>query len=325
VDIGIKAEAMIPLREMQSLSTEDRAALRIGDVILVFVVQAEEKEGQAILSIDRARQEKSWRRLHHAHEHDEIIQARVVNYNKGGLLVDLDGIRGFVPSSQVSSITSGPDNQKQSDMSRLVGQDLTMKVIELNRSRNRLILSERRASQALREDKKQELLTALAAGDLCTCHFGVFVDIGGIDGLVHLSELAWGRDKHPEEIVRVGETVRVYVLSIDNDRKRISLSIKRTQHEPWATVGERYHPGQVVQGTITQLAAFGAFARIEEGIEGLIHISEFGSETIQHPRDVVAEGDTVQVRIIRIDATRKRMGLSLRLPAAATDQDDTDA
>ncbi len=331
VDIGIKAEAMIPLREMQSLSTEDRAALRIGEVILVFVVQAEEKEGQAILSIDRARQEKSWRRLHHAYEHNEIIQARVVNYNKGGLLVDLDGIRGFVPSSQVSSITSGPDNQKQSDMSRLVGQDLTMKVIELNRSRNRLILSERRASQALREDKKQELLTALAAGDLCTgvvssiCHFGVFVDIGGIDGLVHLSELSWGRVKHPEEIVRVGETVRVYVLSIDSDRKRISLSLKRTQHEPWATVGERYHPGQVIQGTITQLAAFGAFARIEEGIEGLIHISEFGSETIQHPRDVVAEGDTVQVRIIRIDATRKRMGLSLRLPAAATDQDDTDA
>jgi small subunit ribosomal protein S1 len=318
VDIGAKAEGVVPIREMQSLAPEDRALLKPGDPLLVFVVQAEEKEGRAILSIDKARQERSWRRLQQVHDAAEVIDAKVVNYNKGGLLVNLDGVRGFVPSSQVSGISRGPETQKQSEMARMVGSSLTLKIIEINRNRNRLILSERQAVQEVREGKKGELLSALKEGDVRTgivtsvCDFGAFVDIGGADGLVHLSEISWSRVKHPNEVLKPGDSVQVYILSVDNDRKRIALSLKRTQNEPWMTVSDRYQLGQVIEGTITQLATFGAFARIEDGIEGLVHVSEMGDGRIQHPREVVQEGDVVQVRIIRIDPARKRIGLSMR-------------
>ncbi len=324
VDIGAKAEGVVPAREMQTLSEADRAALRVGDTILVFVVQSEDKEGRAILSIDKARQEKSWRRLQECFERGEIIYARVKNYNKGGLLVDLDGVRGFVPSSQVSSISRGSETQKQSEMARLVNVELPLKVIEINRNRNRLILSERQALAETRETKKDELLTSLREGDVregvvsSVCDFGAFVDIGGADGLVHLSEISWSRVKHPAEVLKPGDKVKVTILSIDHDRKRIALSIKRTQSEPWTRVSERYQLGQIVEGTITQLASFGAFARIEDGVEGLIHISEIGDERIQHPQEVLREGQVVQARIIRIDPARKRMGLSLRLHADTT-------
>ncbi|MEI8306556.1 MAG: 30S ribosomal protein S1 [Chloroflexales bacterium] len=334
VDIGAKAEGIVPSREMQSLPAEDRAALHIGSELLVFIVQSEDKEGRAILSVDKARQEKSWRVLQTAYEKSDVLTARVVNYNKGGLLVNLDGVRGFVPASQVNGISRGPDTQKQSDMARMVNTDLQLKVIEINRSRNRLILSERQAVQEARESKKDELLSRLKEGDVRTgtvssvCDFGAFVDIGGADGLVHLSEISWSRVKHPSEVLKSGDKVQVSILSIDQDRKRIALSIKRTQSEPWTRAGDRYQLGQVVEGTITQLASFGAFARIEDGIEGLIHISEMGDERIQHPKEVVAEGDTIQARIIRIDPARKRMGLSLRLNReigdVVDDADDSD-
>jgi small subunit ribosomal protein S1 len=327
VDIGSKAEGVVPAREMQSMPPEDRVGLQPGDTLLVFVVQSEDKEGRAVLSVDKARQEKSWRRLQQVFESNEVIEARVVNYNKGGLLVNLDGVRGFVPSSQVSGISRGPETQKQSDMAKMVGTSMPLKVIEINRNRNRLILSERQAVLDVREGRKDELLTTLKEGDVRTgvvtsiADFGAFVDIGGADGLVHLSELSWSRVKHPSEVIKPGDKVRVYVLSVDNDRKRIALSIKRTQSEPWSTVSERYHLGQTVEGTITQLASFGAFARIEDGVEGLIHVSEMGDGRVQHPRDVVQEGDTVQARIIRIDPARKRMGLSMRQSGEGADQD----
>jgi len=329
VNIGAKAEGVVPLREMQSFTSEDRATLRSGDVLLVFVVQAEDKEGRAILSIDKARQEKSWRRLQQMHESGDVIEAKVVNYNKGGLLVNLDGVRGFVPASQVSGISRGPETQKQSDMAKLVGTSLPLKVIEINRNRNRLILSERQAVQEVREGRKGELLSSLKEGDVRTgvvtsvCDFGAFVDIGGADGLVHLSEISWSRVKHPSEVLKPGDKVQVYVLGVDNDRKRIALSIKRTQNEPWMTVSERYQLGQIVEGTITQLASFGAFARIEDGVEGLIHVSEMGDGRVQHPREVVQEGDSVQVRIIRIDPARKRIGLSMRLSGELPPGDET--
>lgn len=329
VDVGAKAEGVVPAREMQSLSPEDRAALKVGDTLLVFVVQSEDKEGRAILSIDKARQERSWRALQAAYERGEVIVARVVNYNKGGLLVNLDGVRGFVPASQVTGISRGPETQKQSDMAKMVNTELPLKVIEINRNRNRLILSERQAVQESRELKKDELLTTLREGDVRTgvvssvCDFGAFVDIGGADGLVHLSEISWSRVKHPSEVLKVGDKVQVYILSIDHERKRIALSIKRTQTEPWARAGEKYQLGQIVEGTITQLTSFGAFVRIEDGIEGLIHISEMGDERVQHPKETLAEGQTVRARIIRIDPARKRIGLSLRL--TGDEQSETEA
>src|SRR5918997_3560640 len=318
VDIGSKSEGVVPAKEMTSFGPEERAELHVGEEILVFVVQSEDKEGRAVLSLDKARQEKSWRRLQQQFETSDVLQAKVINYNKGGLLVNLDGVRGFVPASQVSGISRGPDAQKQSDMARLVGSSLSLKTIEINRNRNRLILSERQAVQEVREARKDEIIENLKEGDVRTgtvtsiTDFGAFVDIGGADGLVHLSELSWSRVKHPSEVLKVGDRTKVYVLNIDSDRKRIALSIKRTQDEPWQTINGRYELGQLVEATITQLASFGAFARLEDGVEGLIHVSEMGDGRIQHPRELVAEGDTVPVRIIRIDPARKRIGLSMR-------------
>jgi small subunit ribosomal protein S1 len=318
VDIGSKSEGIVPSREYSSLSADEKQGLAVGDSILVFVVQPENQEGHAVVSIDRARQEKSWRRLQELYEANEVIEAEVTNYNKGGLLVNLDGVRGFVPASQVTEIRGGDEASKQADMARLIGSSLPLKVIEINRHRNRLILSERQAVQERRDVMKERLIEELSEGEVrkgrvsSICDFGAFVDIGGADGLVHLSELSWSRVRHPSEILRVGQEVDVYVLGINSQEKKIALSIKRTQAEPWSRVAAAYEVGQLVRGTVTQLANFGAFARIEDGIEGLIHVSELVDDRVTHPKQVVSEGDELLLRIIRIDPQRRRMGLSLR-------------
>ena len=327
VDIGSKSEGVVPSREFSSLTNEERSALAMGETILVFVVQPENLEGQAVVSIDRARQEKSWRRLQEIFDANDVIEAEVTNYNKGGLLVNLDGVRGFVPASQVSEIRGGDEASKQADMARMIGSSLPLKVIEINRHRNRLILSERQAVQERRDVMKEQLIQELKEGEVrkgrvsSICDFGAFVDIGGADGLVHLSELSWSRVRHPSEILRIGQEVEVFVLGINPQERKIALSLKRTQAEPWSQVGDKYEVGQLVRGQITQLANFGAFARIEDGIEGLIHVSELTDERIVHPKQVVKEGDELLLRIIRIDPQRRRMGLSLR---RALDTPDTE-
>jgi small subunit ribosomal protein S1 len=241
--------------------------------------------------------------------------------------VNLDGVRGFVPASQVSEIRGGDDASKQADMARLIGSSLPLKVIEINRHRNRLILSERQAIQERRDVMKEKLIEELKEGEVrkgrvsSICDFGAFVDIGGADGLVHLSELSWSRVRHPSEVLRVGQEIDVYVLGINAQEKKIALSIKRTQAEPWSRVAAKYEVGQLVRGSVTQLANFGAFARIEDGIEGLIHVSELTDERITHPKQVVREGQELILRIIRIDPQRRRMGLSLR---RALDTPDTE-
>ncbi len=327
VDIGSKAEGIVPSKEYSSLTSEEKEQLEVGDTLLVFVVQAENNEGHPVVSIDRAKQEKSWRKLQEIHEANDIIEAEVVNYNKGGLLVNLDGVRGFVPASQVSEIRGGDESSKQADMARLIGTKLPLKVIEINRHRNRLILSERQAVQERRDAMKENLIQELTEGEVRTgtvssiCDFGAFVDIGGADGLVHLSELSWSRVRHPNELLKIGQEVQVYVLGINPNEKKIALSIKRTQAEPWSRVENSYEVGQLVKGTVTQLANFGAFARIEDGIEGLIHVSELADERIQHPKQVVHEGQDLILRIIRIDPQRRRMGLSLRRALDTPDED----
>lgn len=318
VDIGSKAEAIVPAKEYSDLTAEEKAALKVGDTILVFVVQPENPEGHPVVSINRARQEKSWRKLQEIYDNNQVIEAEVTNYNKGGLLVNLDGVRGFVPASQVTEIRGGDDASKQADMARLIGHKLPLKIIEINRHRNRLILSERQAIQERRDVMKERLISELKEGEIrkgrvsSICDFGAFVDIGGADGLVHLSELSWSRVRHPSELLRVGQEVDVYVLGINAQEKKIALSIKRTQAEPWSRVASKYEVGQLVRGTVTQLANFGAFARIEDGIEGLIHVSEIADERITHPKQAVKEGQELLLRIIRIDPQRRRMGLSLR-------------
>ncbi len=318
VDIGSKAEGIIPAKEYSDLTPGEKSALAIGDTILVFVVQPENPEGHPIVSINRARQEKSWRHLQDIHDQNEVIEAEVTNYNKGGLLVNLDGVRGFVPASQVTEIRGGDDASKQADMARLIGNKLPLKIIEINRHRNRLILSERQAIQERRDVMKERLIAELKEGEIrmgrvsSICDFGAFVDIGGADGLVHLSELSWSRVRHPSELLRIGQEVDVYVLGINAQDKKIALSIKRTQAEPWSRVAAKYEVGQLVKGNVTQLANFGAFARIEDGIEGLVHVSELADERITHPKQAVKEGQELLLRIIRIDPQRRRMGLSLR-------------
>jgi small subunit ribosomal protein S1 len=321
VDIGAKSEGIVPNKELQTLTPAELVEIKIGDQILVFVVQPENQEGHAVLSIDKAKMEKSWRRLQKQFEAGEIIEAEVTGYNKGGLLVNLEGVRGFVPASQVTGLATGNEASKQSEMTRLVNNKLPLKIIEINRHRNRLILSERLAAQEQRDAQKDRLMQELAQGQVregivtSICDFGAFVDIGGADGLVHLSELSWSRINHPGELLKVNEKVKVFVLSVDENEKKVALSIKRTQPEPWSQVMATYQPGQLVKGVITQLANFGAFARIADGIEGLIHVSELAEGRVQHPRSVVKEGDEVELRIIRIDPQRKRMGLSLKRAA----------
>lgn len=331
VDIGSKSEGVIPAREFSSLSDDERDALAVGDSVLVFVVQPENQDGHAVVSIDRARQEKSWRILQEQFEAGQVIDAEVVNYNKGGLLVNLDGVRGFVPASQVTEIRGGDDAQKQADMARLIGSKLQLKIIEINRHRNRLILSERQALQERRDEMKEKLIEQLREGEVRTgrvssiCDFGAFVDVGGADGLVHLSELSWSRVRHPSEVLTIGQEVDVFVLGINADEKKIALSIKRTQAEPWSRVATNYDVNQLVIGTVTQLANFGAFARIEDGIEGLVHVSELSDARISHPRQLVSEGQELLLRIIRIDPQRRRMGLSLRRALEATDEEVEEA
>ena len=317
LDIGAKTEGVIPAREATSMTEEERSALKIGDEVLVSVLQPENSEGHAVLSVDRARQERAWRDLHKQYEAGEIIQAQVVGHNKGGLLVNLEGIRGFVPSSQISSMPPGEAN-KQAELARLHSSTMPLKIIEINRNRNRLILSERQAMQEQRESMRSRLLQELEPGQIrpgtvtSICDFGAFVDIGGADGLIHLSELSWKRVSHPSELLKPGERIDVYVLSVDPNERKIALSLKRTQPEPWDTITDQYQLGQVVHGTITQITSFGAFARLEDGIEGLIHVSELAEGRVAHPRNVVKEGDAMDLKVIRIDPARKRIGLSLK-------------
>jgi small subunit ribosomal protein S1 len=331
VDIGSKSEGVIPAREFSSLNDDERRAMGVGDQLLVFVVQPENQDGHAVVSIDRARQEKSWRILQEQYEAGQVIDAEVVNYNKGGLLVNLDGVRGFVPASQVTEIRGGDDAQKQADMARLIGSKLQLKIIEINRHRNRLILSERQALQERRDVMKEKLIEQLREGEIRSgrvssiCDFGAFVDVGGADGLVHLSELSWSRVRHPSEVLTIGQEVDVFVLGINAEEKKIALSIKRTQAEPWSRVAAKYDVNQLVVGTVTQLANFGAFARIEDGIEGLVHVSELSDARISHPRQLVSEGQDLLLRIIRIDPQRRRMGLSLRRALEASDEEVREA
>ena len=329
VDIGAKSEGVVPPQEMHCLQPEGSSRLSIGDKVLVFIVQPESPEGQIILSLDRARGERGWRVLQDYMDRNEAFEAYITGSNKGGLLVNVEGVNAFVPLSQ---LVSGPDRgspeNTQNALSQWVGKTITLKVIELNRRRNRAILSERAAVQEKRAAEKERLLLELQEGDVKTGtvtsirDFGIFVDIGGADGLVHLSELSWERTpKSPHEMFSAGDEVAVYVLKIDNESKKIALSVRRAQPERWEEIVANYREGQIVPGQVTKLAPFGAFVRLEGPIEGLIHISELVDRRINHPREVVDEGDVVPVKIVRIEYDRHRLGLSLRQARDKAEED----
>lgn len=321
VDVGTKAEAVIPASEVSSsLNVDPASVVRVGESVVAMVLETENREGHALLSLARARTERAWRDLQHLMEEDGGLEAEVVDFNRGGLIVNIDGARGFVPLSQVADLRGGgpADESVEARLERFKGRVLSLKVIEVNRRRNRLILSNRAAEQERRAVQRDRLIEELREGETRTgrvtsvADFGAFVDVGGADGLVHVTELAWGPVGHPSQVVRVGDEVEVLVLGVDRERKKIALSLKRLRGEPWENIEQKYGVGQNVPVRITKLATFGAFAEIEPGLEGLIHISELSGQRIQHPKNVVREGEQVTVKILRIEPERRRLGLSLR-------------
>lgn len=318
VDVGAKSEGVVPSKELERLGRQGLETLKPGDTLPVYVVKAEDRDGNLVLSIRRAEEEHDWRRAQELHETSEPFEGQIAGFNKGGLIVRLGKLRGFVPASQLAPEHQGRDSQQPEERwARLVGTTIHVKVIEINRKRKRLILSERAAMRAWREVQKERLLKELRVGEVrqgvvsSLADFGAFVDLGGADGLVHLSELSWNRSAKPRDVLQVGQKVDVYILNIDLEKKRIALSLKRLEPEPWTTVENRYYVGQLVEGTITRLTNFGAFSLVNGEIEGLIHISELSLGRINHPQEVVSEGEKHVMRIIRIDAKRRRMGLSL--------------
>ena len=325
VDIGAKSEGVVSNRELFGRNGEGQPALNIGDTVLVYVLQPESPEGHVVLSLRRAGLERKWRSMQEQFETGVIIEAPVIDHNKGGLIVDC-GIRGFVPISQIVDFPRRPQNDQPRDAAQeiaeklmpFVGRKLRLKILEVNRKANRLILSEKVALYEERREKRDELFSSLLVGQKVTgtvrsiAPFGVFIDLGGIDGLVHKSELSWNKVNNPESGYQVGEEVEAEVIDINHERGRISLSIRRLQPDPWHSTVADFNVGEVIDGTVTKLVNFGAFVRVRDGLEGLIHISELSHQRVAHPGDVVHEGQSLKLKIISLDSERHRLGLSLK-------------
>jgi small subunit ribosomal protein S1 len=311
VDIGYKSEGVIPVAELsirRSVNPADEVS--VGDEIDALVMTKEDAEGRLILSKKRARFEIAWKAIEAASESGEAVNGRVIEVVKGGLILDL-GVRGFLPASLV-------DIRRVQDLDEFLGKELRAKVIELNRSRNNVVLSRRAVLEDERKEMRQAILDRLNPGDVVEgtisniVDFGAFVDLDGMDGLIHISELSWSHVNHPSEVLEIGQTVKVKVLDIDRDRQRISLGLKQTQSDPWQQVLENYHEGDVVEGRVTKVVTFGAFVEILPGVEGLVHISELAQHHVENPREVVSQGDNVHVLILEVDAERRRLSLSLK-------------
>ena len=373
VNIGHKAEGVVPPAEMRSMEPEELQGLQVGDQIITLVIRPETADRAAILSVDRAIGEQGWRVLEKAMEAAEGIEGTIVGFNRGGAIVEAEGVQGFVPMSQLVSVprehfremqeaaeaaqardarpemssdrgeaeateTSDstetpeapvePETPRKDPLADEIGRVLQLRVLEVNRGRNRAIFSERQALQELRDEQKARLIKELTEGETRRgkvtgiSSFGAFVDLGGADGLIHISELSWDSVGSPEEVVKLGQELDVYVLRVDAENKKIALSLRRLQPEPWDTINERYQVGDLVDAKVTKLTNFGAFARVEGAVEGLIHISELTARMVTHPREVVREGDEVKVKILRIEPERRRLGLSLK---QAEEEEGTEA
>ncbi len=311
VDIGYKSEGVIPIKELSIRHDVDPGEeVKIGEEIDALVLQKEDKDGRLILSKKRAQYEKSWGRIEEVRQKGESVMGTVIEVVKGGLIVDI-GLRGFLPASLV-------DIRRVGDLHPFVGQKLECKVIELDRNRNNVVLSRRAFLEETQAESRKELLDCLKKGEIrrgkvsSIVKFGAFVDLGGIDGLVHVSELSWKHVEDPAEVVEVGQEVDVEILDVDLERERISLSLKSTQEDPWEAFGRRNSPGDVIDGRVTKLVSFGAFVEVGEGLEGLVHISELAHRHVEAPAEVVAVGDQVQVKVLDIEPKRRRISLSVK-------------
>jgi small subunit ribosomal protein S1 len=311
VDIGYKAEGVIPSNELSIRKSVDPAEeVELGEEIDALVLTKEDAEGRLILSKKRARFEKAWRRIEVAADSGEPVEGSVIEVVKGGLILDL-GVRGFLPASLV-------DIRRVHNLDEFMGQTLECKVIELNRSRNNVVLSRRAVLEEERKEVREQILGRLEPGQVVEgkisniVDFGAFVDLDGIDGLIHISELSWSHVNHPSEVVAIGDTVRIKVLDIDRDRQRISLGLKQTQEDPWQRVVSTHRSGDVLEGAVTKVVAFGAFVEILPGVEGLVHISELADHHVENPSEVVEPGTKLNVKILEIDEERRRLSLSIK-------------
>ena len=311
VDIGYKSEGVIPAHELSIRKAVDASEeVELGEEVDALVLTKEDQDGRLILSKKRARFEKAWRRIEGAAESGEPVEGTVIEVVKGGLIIDL-GVRGFLPASLV-------DIRRVQNLDDFLGQKIECKVIELNRSRNNVVLSRRAVLEEERKEVRQQILDRLQPGQVVEgaisniVDFGAFVDLDGIDGLIHISELSWSHVNHPSEILNIGDVVPVKVLDIDRERQRISLGLKQTQEDPWQRVMDTYRVGDVLEGKVTKVVSFGAFVEILDGVEGLVHISELAQHHVENPREIVNQGDTVRVKILEIDSGRRRLSLSVK-------------
>lgn len=325
VDLGEGAIGVIPGRELERMSRQSVEELKEGKRVTVYVVNPHSHDGTMILSVNRAIEELDWQRAEAYHKSQEPYEANVAGYNKGGLIVRFGRLRGFIPQSQISderkSRLEGGEGSIEDRYARMVNDPIIVKVMEVDRSRNRLILSERTATRERRERRKEALINELYVGQIIPNgrvvsleDFGAFVDIGGAEGLVHLTEISWKHVTHPREVLKVGQIVKVEVINIDPERRRIGLSIKSQEADPWDEVATTYQRGDLVKAIVTKMTKFGAFARLKDAqdIEGLIHISELSDKRVNHPREVVKEGDELDLRVVKIDVKNRRLGLSLK-------------
>ena len=318
VDVSWKHDGLVSRTDIERMGM-DVTDFEVNDEIDVTVVRLDDYEGNLVLSASQAKQNEDWKRAEVLQDTDDVYSGEITAANKGGLIMPFGNLRGFIPASHVADLPRGLNEEDRVKyLENLVGEEISVKVIEVNRKRRRLVFSQRLAERENRQARKEELLSKLEEGNVRKgvvsglCDFGAFVDLGGADGLIHISELAWHRVSHPEEVVNVGEKVEVYILHLDESGKRIGLSLKRLQPNPWDMIEERYHIGQLVEGTVSRIEPFGAFISMEPGIEALLHVSQLSDETVNDPRQMLYEGQRVLTRIISIEANKQRLGLSLK-------------
>ncbi len=320
VDIGSKSEGIISGEELEKVPGDVLEDLKVGDTVQAYIVAPSDRNGNVVLALTRTQSSRDWAEAEDLSSKQEVFEGVVAGYNKGGLIVKVGKIRGFVPASQLVPRPAEEGSDPNKRLAALVGHKLHLKVIEIDREQNRLILSERVAERQWRKQQKEKMLNELKEGDerdgkvISLADFGAFVDIGGVDGLVHVSEVSWQPINRPGEVLTVGQKVRVRVLKVDPGHEKVALSIKRCEPDPWSLIENRYKIGQLVDAQITKMAKFGAFARIkdDDAIEGLIHISELSDKRVNHPKEVVQEGQWVTLRVIRVEPEKRRLGLSLK-------------
>lgn len=316
VDLGMKRDGIVPRNDLERLGD---VTYKVGDEIPVMIVRTEDEEGNMIVSATKAKQNEDWLRAEEMMGSEEIYTGVVADANRGGLIVPFGDLRGFIPASHVVELARGlNEDERKDNLSGMVGHKISVKIIEVNRRRRRLVLSQREAQREMRDARKDNLLESLAEGEVRKGvvsglrDFGAFVDLGGADGLIHISELAWHRVKHPRELLVVGQEVEVYVLRLDHEGRRIGLSLKRLQPNPWTQVDDLYHVGQVVEGTISRVTQFGAFVSMNPGIEALLHASQISDPPPADPTHLLHEGQIIQARVISIESHRQRLGLTIR-------------